>query len=80
MVNEQLVSAVACNRDVLNDKPSAKQDCSDVINISIFFDGTGNNDEKDERNSNWSNVSRLYRSARQLVKKDRLITRSTSPA
>ena len=37
----------ANNQDVCNEKLSAKQDCSDILNIAIFFDGTGNNYEAD---------------------------------
>lgn len=33
---EPLLAAVACHRDVSTDKPGATQDCSDVVNISIF--------------------------------------------
>ncbi|QPS02433.1 hypothetical protein I6G67_09130 [Acinetobacter johnsonii] len=29
------------NSDVSNTLPTAKQDCSDVVHISVFFDGTG---------------------------------------
>jgi len=63
MANEQLLAAMACNRDVSNEKPSAKQDCSNVVNISVFFDGTGNNRFKDEKDLKWSNVARLWQSA-----------------
>ena len=33
----QILAALACNCDVPNEKPSEKQDCSDVVNISLFF-------------------------------------------
>jgi hypothetical protein len=49
MANEQLESALSSNRDVPADPPSSKQDCSDVVNISVFFDGTGNNKDDDEK-------------------------------
>ncbi|MGE8645840.1 hypothetical protein [Acinetobacter vivianii] len=45
MLIEELKRISAVNNDVSNDLPSAKQDCSDVVNISVFFDGTGNNKE-----------------------------------
>ena len=35
------------NSDVPNDQPTAKQDCSDVVHISVYFDGTGNNKDAD---------------------------------
>jgi predicted RNA-binding protein with PIN domain len=60
---EQLQAAQACNRDVPTDEPTAKQDCSDVVNISVFFDGTGNNKDVDEKPKKWSNVARMWRSA-----------------
>ena len=31
------------NNDVCNDEPNSYQDCSGVVHISIFFDGTGKN-------------------------------------
>nr|WP_276598309.1 DUF2235 domain-containing protein [Roseateles koreensis] len=33
----------------------------------MFFDGTGNNDEADTSTKRWSNIARIYRSARQLA-------------
>lgn len=33
---------VETNSDVSNIPPTAKQDCSDVVHISVFFDGTCN--------------------------------------
>jgi hypothetical protein len=60
---EQVRGALACNRDVPNDKPSAKQDCSDVVNVSVFFDGTGNNMEVDNTDHKWSNVARMWLAA-----------------
>lgn len=50
-------------RDVENGSPSSAQDCSDVIHILVFFDGTGNNKETDEERKKWSNVARIWRSA-----------------
>jgi len=60
---EQLQAAQASNRDVPTDEPTAKQDCSDIVNISVFFDGTGNNKAVDEKPKKWSNVARMWRSA-----------------
>ncbi len=48
------------NRDVSSSTPAAKQDCADVVNISIFFDGTGNNKEADEKTEKWANPARLW--------------------
>ena len=53
------------NSDVSNTPPTAKQDCSDVVHISVFFDGTGNNKDADEEKKKWSNPSRLWKSADQ---------------
>lgn len=66
---ESLMAAVACHRDVPTDKPCATQDCSDAVNISIFFDGTGNNKDLDEQSKKWSNVARMWRSAQSLIGK-----------
>ena len=60
---EQLQGAVACARDVPNCKPDPKQDCSDVVNLSIFFDGTGNNKDEDSPTQRWSNVARMHDAA-----------------
>ena len=53
------------NSDVSNTPPTAKQDCSDVVHISVFFDGTGNNKDADEEKKKWSNPARLWKSADQ---------------
>ena len=55
------------NSDVPNTPPTAKQDCSDVVHISVFFDGTGNNKDADEDKKKWSNPARLWRTATQYV-------------
>lgn len=60
---QQLAAAKACNSDTDNARPGAAQDCSDVLNISIFFDGTGNNKDADEPLLRWSNPTRLWRAA-----------------
>ncbi len=39
---EDLQGAMACSRDVPNDKPEPKQDCGDVVNLSAFLVGTEN--------------------------------------
>ncbi len=58
------------NSDISNDEPSCKQDCSDVVNISVFFDGTGNNKKEDEDTKRWSNPARLWRNAQGLREKE----------
>ncbi|MGA6136821.1 T6SS phospholipase effector Tle1-like catalytic domain-containing protein [Acinetobacter dispersus] len=65
------------NSDVSNTAPTAKQDCSDVVHISVFFDGTGNNKDADEEKKKWSNPARLWRTANQYVVDSR-INNSTS--
>ena len=57
---------VETNSDVANTPPTAKQDCSDVVHISVFFDGTGNNKDADEEKKKWSNPARLWRNAQTL--------------
>ena len=54
----------AVNRDVTNKAPDKKQDCSDVVHLAFFFDGTGNNRSADTEQKKWSNVARLFDSAR----------------
>ncbi|KYQ80972.1 hypothetical protein AWW73_14775 [Acinetobacter lactucae] len=63
---------VETNSDVSNAPPTAKQDCSDVVHISVFFDGTGNNKDADEDLKKWSNPARLWRTANQYVIDSRL--------
>jgi hypothetical protein len=60
MENEKIETAQQSNRDVSNAKPEPTQDCSDVVNISVFFDGTGNNRNLDLATKSWSNPARLY--------------------
>lgn len=62
---DQLQAARASNRDVPAHESSAKQDCSDVVHLSLFFDGTGNNKDVDEKPKKWSNVARMWFSASQ---------------
>lgn len=64
MANEAVSRALSANRDVQEKSPTAEQDCSDVIHISVFFDGTGNNKDRDEEDKKWSNPARIWRSAR----------------
>jgi hypothetical protein len=52
------------NRDVDNRPPGPFQDCRDVIHLAFFFDGTGNNMEADAPQRKWSNIARLFMSAR----------------
>ena len=64
---DKLAAARACNRDTPLAKPGASQGCSDTVNISVFFDGTGNNKDVDEPFKRWSNPARMWRSAQFLV-------------
>jgi hypothetical protein len=64
MANDNVCSAGAATRDVSNEPASPLQDCSDVIHISVFFDGTGNNKDVDEATKKWSNPARIWRAAR----------------
>ena len=63
MADDAAVAASATNRDVSDSKPSPLQDCRDVVHLSVFFDGTGNNWEKDTSTKSWSNVGRMYDAA-----------------
>jgi hypothetical protein len=67
---DKLAAARSCNRDAPSAKPGAKQSCSDVVNISVFFDGTGNNKDVDEPLQRWSNPARVWRAAQLLVDDD----------
>lgn len=67
---EKLTAARSSNRDVPEVKPNPKQSCSDVVNISVFFDGTGNNKDVDKPLMRWSNPARLWRAAQALVNDD----------
>ncbi|WP_180276931.1 phospholipase effector Tle1 domain-containing protein [Janthinobacterium sp. BJB446] len=64
---DKLIAARACNRDVAGVEPSAKQNCADTVNISIYFDGTGNNRDADKDLRRWSNPARLWQSAQFLL-------------
>lgn len=64
MASDNVSAAKMALRDVGNESPSISQDCSDVVHISIFFDGTGNNKDIDEKEAKLSNVARIWRSAR----------------
>ena len=55
--------AAAANRDVSAAQPGPFQDCSDVVHIAVFFDGTGNNRDEDEASKKWSNVARMFDAA-----------------
>ena len=54
----------AANRDVDKAPPAPLQDCKDVVHLAFFFDGTGNNLQVDNAEKKWSNVARLFMSAR----------------
>ncbi|WP_227246703.1 T6SS phospholipase effector Tle1-like catalytic domain-containing protein [Paraburkholderia caribensis] len=57
---EVLQAAQSANRDVPTGLAGPKQDCSDVVNISVFFDGTGNNKDADENKKKWANPARMH--------------------
>jgi hypothetical protein len=63
MANDSVCTASAATKDVSGESASPTQDCSDVIHISVFFDGTGNNKDADEAAQKWSNPARIWRSA-----------------
>lgn len=50
------------NQDVSNQPPVSKQSCEDIVNLSVYFDGTGNNLKNDETDKKWANPARLWRS------------------
>ncbi|GGY96351.1 T6SS phospholipase effector Tle1-like catalytic domain-containing protein [Pseudoduganella plicata] len=64
---DKLAAAQNCNRDTPSSRPGAKQSCADIVNISIFFDGTGNNKDVDEPLMSWSNPARLWRATQFLT-------------
>ena len=51
------------NQEVDNHPLQSKQDCKDVVHISVFFDGTGNNLEKDQDKGKLANPAKLWRNA-----------------
>jgi hypothetical protein len=57
---DELLTSKCSNRDVCGSKPRAKQDCLRAINISVFFDGTGNKKAVDEPKLAWSIPARLW--------------------
>lgn len=67
---DKLAAARNCNRDTPVSTPAPKQNCSDIVNISVFFDGTGNNKVVDEVDQKWSNPARIWRAAQLLGQKD----------
>jgi len=67
---DKLTAARNRNRDTPDSKPMPKQNCSDIVNISVFFDGTGNNKDVDEVDQKWSNPARIWRAAQLLNQKD----------
>lgn len=64
-------ATASANRDVSGDKPGPFQDCSDVLHISVFFDGTGNNKDDDDALKKWSNVARIFSSSAFFARSDR---------
>jgi Uncharacterized alpha/beta hydrolase domain (DUF2235) len=77
MANDAIAASLAANRDVPNSPPGPFQDCRDVIHLAVFFDGTGNNEDEDEPTKKWSNVARIFRSARLFSLADK--TKTTYP-
>ncbi|RKG51004.1 DUF2235 domain-containing protein [Acinetobacter cumulans] len=51
------------NQDVSNQLPVSKQSCEDIVNLSVYFDGTGNNLKNDETDKKWANPARLWKNA-----------------
>lgn len=66
-ISKSIQKTLETNKDVDNAPSSSKQDCTYVVHISIFFDGTGNNKEADEAKKEWSNPARLWRNALSYV-------------
>jgi hypothetical protein len=64
---DKLAAARSCNRDTPLCIPVAKQNCAETLNISVYFDGTGNNKDIDEPLMRWSNPARIWRAAQLLV-------------
>jgi len=65
MGNEAIPALEAACRDVPDEPAGPFQDCRDVVHISVFFDGTGNNLKADAKPPKWSNVARLLMAMRQ---------------
>ena len=75
MADDAVIGAKAANRDVADEKCGPFQDCRDVVRLTVFFDGTGNNQEFDGtvngvKMNKWSNVGRLYYAMLQYGSKD----------
>lgn len=75
MADDAVTGAKAANRDVADEKRGPFQDCRDVVRLTVFFDGTGNNQEfdgtvKGVKLNKWSNVGRLYYAMQQFGNKD----------
>lgn len=71
MANDVIAGCVAANRDVPSTPAGPFQDCRDVVHIAVFFDGTGNNEDQDNDAAKWSNVARMFRSARTYAAADK---------
>jgi uncharacterized protein (DUF2235 family) len=72
---ESVRAACSANRDVPDCAPGPDQDCRDVIHLTLFFDGTGNNKDEDKKTKKWSNIANLYEAANRaaLLNKGRTI-------
>lgn len=63
MLLSSIKKTINSNQDVSNESPQSKQECTDVVNISIYFDGTGNNLEADQDKGKLANPAKLWRNA-----------------
>ena len=66
-MEKSLQAISAANRDVADTQPCAQQDCREHVHIALFFDGTGNNRFADAEKQCWSNVARLFLTAREAA-------------
>ena len=57
----KLAACQSTNDAVPKQQPGPAQDCGDVVNINVFFDGTGNNLDADEHDNKWANPARLWK-------------------
>lgn len=71
MANDQVTMSRAAMCDVANVPPTSRQDCSDVIHIGVFFDGTGNNKDADTAKKKWSNIARIWQAGRLFANANR---------
>ena len=83
MLLSTLKKTVNSNQDVSNQPPQTKQDCTDVVHLSLYFDGTGNNFEKDQNKEKLANPAKLWHNAQSYAiferKKNRLRIQVSHP-